>query len=173
MVVMLKFVTPFDYELDYFYLIGNELDICQSMEEYFESSSTIDELIPELADNYTPIYYWEIYKNMVDMVEYINRAVNEYLVEVNNNNFDLSHIAQIGYFLYYTDILEANKEIIAKNVIINQINQVIESKKLENLDTDEILEKVEDISQKLDIVDFSLESLAEFGNDIIYDFLEE
>ena len=109
-----------DYKLNG--LLEDGSDAVDELANEFENgnSAYVCDMVSEIADSYTPMYYNSIWENAKDISEYIEQAVSDGLVDT--RNLDLMKTFQAGYYVYYTEALYDNFEVIAFNKVANDVN---------------------------------------------------
>lgn len=84
-------------------------DYYDSIDEMLEDRY-VDDKIREIADENVDIYYSDIYKSLPDMVDYIEEAREQGLIEGSES---IDKQIQIGQYLYYLEqITEEYQEIV-------------------------------------------------------------
>ena len=129
-----------DYKLNG--LLTYELYSIESLAERFENGSTSYgcDAIHETADDYTPIYYSDIWENVKKIDEYVEQAISDGLVDM--NDFSLTRAFQAGYHLYHTEVLYENFDVIAFNKVANDVNIYL-SKQNKSVDEDLLEAKID------------------------------
>ena len=109
-----------DYKLNG--LLDGEVDAIEELATEFDNNSDayVCDAITETADSYIPVYNYDLWENARDISEYIEQAVSEGLVDT--SNLDLMKTFQAGYYVYYTEVLYENFEIIAFNKVVDGVN---------------------------------------------------
>ena len=109
-----------DYKLNG--LLEDGSDAVDELANEFENGNTayVCDMISEIAHSYTPIYYNEIWENARYISDYIEQAISDGFVDT--SNLDLMKTLQTGYYVYYTEVLYENYDVIAFNKVSNDVN---------------------------------------------------
>lgn len=107
-------------------LIGNEVDVLGEFDA-FSGSTYICDAITEISDNNIPIYYNEIWANVKDISEYIERGLEEGIADISKG---LEVVFQVGYYLYHSDNLYNNLEELKFNFAAEALNKYIQAHEL-------------------------------------------
>ena len=146
---------------------GN-LDILENLEDmayevvsnWDGSSSCINTVFWEIADNYTPVYNFDIWENGKNILEYIEETIEELGGLIDGN---LCRTFQVGICRYNVQTLNENIEELIINYCIAELDKLFDEvtdeqlkNKIANLQLDDVYEIVEGIdedSRFLDITD--------------------
>lgn len=124
---------------------------CESLSLDFGDDTNIDEAIHEVADTLTPIYYYDLYKSVVDVHEWIEEAVDEGLACLDpgidpttkkRNPFRIHELIQEGWYLYLEQTLRENLDTILFNFLVNIANADPRIKDDQWADLEEELDKI-------------------------------
>ena len=143
-----------DYDL--IGILNDEEDMLDSFSDY---SGYVCDVIHELADNYIPVYYDDIWENARDISEYIDDAIAEGLTE---GLADINKVLQYGYDRYYSQSLYNNLDIISFNMVADIINEYLDSQdNIKDIDLEEIESAIEE-----EVEDFDHNNQTTAFNDI-------
>jgi len=146
-----------------------EEDIIEEMSNY-DGSTYVCDAISEIADSNIPIYNNDIWKNVQDIQEYIEQAISSGIVDTSHNGIDLIKVFQGGYYEYNTQLLYANLDSVAFNMVADKLNEyfnTLTEEQLTSLDLTEIEEELEsktehfDNNNYLSVIDDIFEELKE------------
>ena len=129
-----------DYKLND--LLADVSDAIDELANEFKNGNDayVCDMISEIAENYTPISYNAIWESAKDISEYIEQAVSDGLVDT--RNLDLMKTFQAGYYVYYTEALYENFEVIAFNKVANDVNMYL-SEQNKSVDEDLLEAKID------------------------------
>lgn len=150
-------------------LIGNlndEESVLEEFENWSSSSSYICDVISEISDSNIPIYNADLWANAKYIQEHIEQGIEEGLVE---GVTDLMKVFQVGFYVYYNASLYQNLGALVYNIIVNNVNEYLNTlgeSKLDNLDLAEIEEAIEEESENIDNNDM-FENIESIANEII------
>ena len=126
----------------------------------------ICDVINEVADSYTPIYYAEIFRAAYEVDEYITDGINEGIVYIDTEDFSLSKLIQQGYYFMIEQDLYSNFSEIMFNHCANYLN---EDSAVKNIPDNS--EKAKELINWLDDYYMTIDNNDRF--DAINDALEE
>lgn len=135
-----------------FELLGDLYDEEDVLEEFLEyDSGYICDVISEIADKSVPIYSADIWKNVSDISEYIEEAIEEGIAPV-DKNVDLLRIFQSGYYVYYNKSLYNNVYQLIYNYIADKVDEYLMSGNVDtdSIDIDQIEEAIGDFAEEFD-----------------------
>ena len=104
---------------------------CESLAVDYGDDTHIDEAVHEVADTMTPIYYYELYKTVVDVHEWIEEAVDEGIAILDpgidpttkkRRPFRLHELIQTGWYYYLEQSLRENLNTILFNFLVDIAN---------------------------------------------------
>ena len=134
--------------------------------KYFRDydSGYICDIISEIADNNTPIYYNEIWEKVPDYQEDIEEALREFGTPTDSyGNVDLIRIFQQGFYYAYERNLYENLEDSLKFFMYDYIEKDLEIEEITEEQNDELLNwDFEDNNEQLEnLIDHINETLKE------------
>lgn len=104
---------------------------CESLACEFGDDTNIDEAIHEVADSFTPIYYVDLYRSVIDVHEWIEEAVDEGIAILDpgidpankkRRPFRLHELIQTGWYYYLEKTLRENLDTILFNFLADIAN---------------------------------------------------
>ncbi|UGO50870.1 ocr-like anti-restriction [Bacillus phage vB_BanS_Nate] len=152
-----------DYEHDE--VIGNEED---AMDAFMERTGTecVCDGISQIADDYIPIYDYNVWEHVSDIKEQIEEAISSGIANVESGEIDLIKIFQAGYYQYYSEILSHNLDELCYNYVAKKINDYLDTVDTSGIDIAEIDSRIESETDDYDHNN-SFDTLEEFSNEII------
>uniref|UniRef100_A0AB39C7Q2 B-form DNA mimic Ocr n=1 Tax=Bacillus phage KoopaTroopa TaxID=3234046 RepID=A0AB39C7Q2_9CAUD len=157
-----------DYELDG--ILDGEEDALESFYEY-NGSTYICDATAEIADNYIPIYNYNVWENASDIQEHIENALAEGLVDT-SGDVDLIKIFQAGYYQYYNERLSENLDILCYNYVAKLVNDYLQNEDTDSIDEDAIESRIESETDSYDHNN-TFDALEEIAKGIIEEIKEE
>lgn len=136
------------YAYDVNYLLNDEIDFLEEIETSFDGIVWVNDAISETADNFTPIYYHDLWKNAEKISEYIDNA----LIDLSYGERDIHRILQCGYYQYYIELAYDNEETLKRNIFIGYLNDILNENNIE-LDSDQENEILYDMEINLNLMD--------------------
>lgn len=107
-------------------ILEDEADALKSLERDYDGSMYICDAIMEVADTFTPIYNYELWKNAEDIEYYIKESVAQ--MGLDTDNFSLTSLFASGYYQYYTESLYKNLDHIMYSRAVAQVNESLKDK---------------------------------------------
>lgn len=156
-----------------FELIGVLEDEEMMLEQFYDYSGYVCDIINELADSFIPVYNFDVWKDVVGIQEYIEDAVESGLVDT--NNFDLIKTFQAGYYNYYQQSLYNNLDILAYNAVAEKVNEVIvnmDDSEIDKLDIESITSAIEEETKNFDNNN-TQDNFDDIADQIIADYLSD
>ncbi|AHJ87632.1 hypothetical protein Bp8pC_202 [Bacillus phage Bp8p-C] len=129
-------------------ILEDEADALKSLERDYDGSMYICDAIMEVADTFTPIYNYELWKNAEDIEYYIKEFV--FQTGLDTNNFSLTNLFAGGYYQYYTESLYKNLDDIMYNRAVAQVNESLKDKNVAGEVYDNIAINLEELCTDVD-----------------------
>lgn len=152
-----------------FDLIGNLDDEQDMLETFTDYDGYICDAIAEMADNYIPIYNNDVWKNVADIQEYVESAIDEGIAPIHGREVDLVKIFQSGYYQYYSQSAHQNLSALSFNVVVEKVNKYLNELTEEDFENIDLLKVEEAIESETENYDHNLQmdSYDDVANDII------
>ncbi|UUV47134.1 hypothetical protein [Bacillus phage vB_BanS-Thrax5] len=156
------------YELNN--ILSDEEDALESFYEY-DGDTYICDATAEIADNYIPIYNYDVWENASDIQEYIEEALAQGLVDT-TGEVDLIKIFQAGYYQYYSETLSENLDTLCYNYVAKLVNDYLDTIDTNEVDEDAIESRIESETDSYDHNNM-FSALEDIANEIIEEIKEE
>lgn len=158
------------YELNH--ILNDEEDVLDAFMDKDGSNYICDE-ITKIADEYIPIYNYDVWKHAHDIERYIESAMEEGIAGANEDGtVDLIKIFQAGYYQYYSQVLSDNLDALCFNYVAKKVNDYLYNEDTSEIDEDAIESRIESETESYDHNNM-FDALEDIANEIIEEIKEE